>query len=93
MRQRQIARQRYRLLPEFFDLQLLLPQQLLSLVKPLFGMTQFLAKLFAGRSELSVFLGQFLRASSLGIPASKEIPGRFVPGRFVLTDRFGKKES
>jgi hypothetical protein len=81
------------LLAEFFVLQLLLPQKLLRLVKLVLGVLQFLPKLLVGRSKLSVFLGQFLSPSSLRIPASKEIPGRFVPRCLVLSDRFREKVS
>jgi hypothetical protein len=92
MRQRQIAGQRHWLLAEFIVL-LLLPHKLLCLVEPVFDAPQFFAKLFVGRSELSVFLGPFLSPSSLCIATSKQIPGRFVPRRLVLTDRFREKTS
>ena len=54
MRQRQVARQRDRLPAEFFILLLLLPQELLRLVKLVFGLLPFSAKLFVGRSKLAV---------------------------------------
>jgi hypothetical protein len=93
MRQRQVARQRDRPLAERFGLLLLLPQELLRLVELLFCPTQYLVKLFVGRSELPGFLGLFLSTRPLGVATSKEIPGRFVPRRLVLSDRFGEKPS
>lgn len=93
MRQRQIARQPERLLAECFVLLSLLAQELLCLIKLIFGLLQFLANLFVGRSEFAVFRGQFLRSRSLRIATSEKIPRRFVPTCLVLTDRFREKGS
>ena len=91
MQQRQIARQRDGLLAEFFVLLLL--QELPRLVKLLFCLSQLLSKPFVGRSKFAVLGGLFLRPRSLRIATSKEIPGRFVPRRLVLSDRFREKAS
>jgi hypothetical protein len=93
MRQRQIARQCDRPLAECFGLLLLLSQELLRLIKLLFCPPQFLVKLFVGRSELPGFLDLFLSTRPLRIATSKEIPGRFVPRRLVLSDRIREKPS
>jgi len=93
MRQRQIARQGDRLLTEFFDLPLLLPQELLRLIKLLYCVSQLLSKQFVGRSKFAIRSRLFLSSRSLGIAASKEIPSRFVPGCLVLSDRFREKGS
>ena len=93
MRQRHIARQRDRPVAECFGLLLLLSQELLRLVEQLFCRPQFLAKLIVGCSELPGFLGLFLSPRPLRIATSKEIPGRLVPRRLVLSDRFGEKPS
>ena len=93
LRHRQIAGQRYWLLAEFFILPLLLPPELLRLVKLQFCMSQRLPKLIVGRAEFAVFCDLFLSPRSLRIATSKEIPGRFVPRRLVLSDRFREKRS
>jgi len=93
MRQRQIARQGYRLLAEFFILLLLLTQELLRLVKLLFCLSQRLLKPLVGRSKFAALCRLVLSPRSLRIATSKEIPGRFVPGGLVLSDRFREKES
>ena len=93
MRQRQIAGQGYRLLAEFFDLLLLLPQELLRLVKLLFRLSQLLSKQLVGGLKFTVLCGLFLSPRSLRVAALKEIPGRFVPRCLVLPDRFREKVS
>lgn len=93
MRQRQIAWQGDRLLAELFDVLLLLPQELLCLVKLLFRLSRLLPKQFVSGLKFAVLCGQFLSPRSLGIAASKEIPSRFVPRCLVLTDRFREKLS
>jgi len=86
MRQRHIAWQRDRLSAEFFVLLLLLPPELLRLVKQLFGLSQRLSKLLVSRAEFAVFGGLFLGTRSLLIATSKETPSRFVPRRLVLSN-------
>jgi len=93
MRQRQIAWQGDRLFAELFDLLLLLPQELLRLVKLLFSVSQLLSKQLVGRSEFTLLCSLFLSPRSLGIATLKEIPSRFVPRCLVLTDRFREKGS
>ena len=93
MRQRHIAWQCERPSAEFFVLQLLLTQELLRLVKLQFCLPQLLSKPLVGQAEFAVFRGLLLSTRSLGLATSKEIPGRFVPRRLVLSDRFREKAS
>lgn len=93
MRQRQVAWQPYRSLAEFFILLLLLPPELLRLVKLQFCLSQLFSKLLVGRAEFAVFRSLFLSTRSLHMATSKEIPGRFVPRCLVLSDRFREKAS
>ena len=93
MRQRQIAGQREGSLAAFFVFQLLLSQELLRLVKLVLGQSQFSKQLLVSRSELAIFVSQFLSPCSLRIATSDEISGDFVGRRFVLPDRFQEKPS
>lgn len=86
MRQRKIARQGDRPLAEFFVLLLLLAQELLRLVKLVFGLLQFPANLVVGRFEFAVFCRKSLSPSSLRITTSKKISRRFEPRSLVSTD-------
>ena len=91
MRQRHVARQRDRLLAEFFVLLFLLPQELLRLIKPILGVPQLLSKLFLGHAEFAVFCGQSLSSRALRIPTPKKIPRRFVPRCLVFSDGIEEK--
>lgn len=87
MLQRQINRQRDRLLFELFVFLFVLLELLLRLVELLLVFFQLASKSFVVGPQLTIFLRQFFGPSMLSVARSKEISRSFIPGSPVKIER------